>query len=125
MGTSWEGQAFQTLEKADNGGRRMCVDKLEYVHGLAIVTEGNAGGAFEAYVREAAERTLKEMDIANADQLAEAYPEFVAELLRREQTGHAPPMTGILTHEAVVKLVDEAVYHLWTPTGKPMLDFLI
>src|SRR4030042_4277294 len=32
---------------------------------------------------------------------------------------------GDLWQAKARKLVDEAVYHLWTPTGKPMLDFLI
>ena len=32
---------------------------------------------------------------------------------------------GDLWQARARKLVDEAVYHLWTPTGKPMLDFLI
>ena len=31
---------------------------------------------------------------------------------------------GDLWQAKARKLVDEAVYHLWTPTGKPMLDFL-
>jgi hypothetical protein len=31
---------------------------------------------------------------------------------------------GELWQARARKLVDEAVYHLWTPTGKPMLDFL-
>ena len=31
---------------------------------------------------------------------------------------------GDLWQARARKLVDEAVYHLWTPTGKPMLDFL-
>jgi len=32
---------------------------------------------------------------------------------------------GDLWQARARKLVDEAVYHLWTPTGKPMLDFLM
>jgi len=32
---------------------------------------------------------------------------------------------GELWQARARKLVDEAVYHLWTPTGRPMLDFLI
>jgi len=31
---------------------------------------------------------------------------------------------GDLWQAKAHKLVDKAVYHLWTPTGKPMLDFL-
>jgi hypothetical protein len=31
---------------------------------------------------------------------------------------------GDIWQTKALKLMDEAVYHLWTPTGKPMLDFL-
>ena len=34
------------------------------------------------------------------------------------------PAPGELWQARALKLVDEAVYHLWTPTGKPMFDFL-
>lgn len=102
MGTSWEGQALQTLEEA-SGGRRMRVDRIVFVNGLAVVTQGNAGGAFEAYVREAAEGILREMSIETVEQLIEAHPALVAELLHREKEGKAPP--AALTHEAIAEIV--------------------
>jgi len=102
MGTSWEGQAVQVLESS-NGSKRMRVDRIVYVNGLAVVTQGNAGGAFEAYVREAAEGILREMSIETVEQLIEAHPALVAELLHREKEGKAPP--AALTHEAIAEIV--------------------
>lgn len=108
MHTSWEGQALQSMEESD-GGRRARVDRLVYVHGLAIVSEANAGGAYEAYIREAAERTMRDMDITTVEQMREAFPALVAELLRREQEGSAPPATALSVAESVQDIIRKTV----------------
>ncbi len=108
MHVSWEGQALQSMEEAE-GSRRARVDRIVYVHGLAIVSEANAGGAYEAYIREAAERTMRDMDITTVEQLREAFPALVAELLHREQEGKAPPGTAIVTAESMADVIEKAV----------------